>query len=311
MRPPRTTVIPVATRIATIASITMALGAAFGASIVASSEVRAQALPGATALADMTPDEPADRPLTDLQVLKAESDEALGSEIGVAVSGASVTNGYGDWYGFHIRGLHHEGSSTFLGEIAELQRFGERTTFGSINYIRDFDADWYGAAGFAGTTAGTILPSARVDVSINRKLLSDRSLVLSFGAGYAWNRSDHQDQLYHVGFIWYVVPKWIVEAGWNYDIDAPGSVKAPAYYAAVTYGEVGKSIVAVRGGYGREAYQSVGVAANQLVDFKSKETSVRWRYWFNRKWSTQVQFEYYHNPFYNRYGGEVSALYQF
>ncbi|HTJ94426.1 MAG TPA: YaiO family outer membrane beta-barrel protein, partial [Pararobbsia sp.] len=181
--------------------------------IAAMPEVRAQALPAgmasrgdSAALADMTPSEPADRPLTDLQALKVASDETLGSEVALAISGASVTNGYGDWYGFHLRGLHHEGNSTFLGEIAELQRFGERTTFGAINYIADFDADWYGAAGFSGTTAGTILPSARFDLSINRKLLPERSLVLSFGAGYAWNRSDHQDQLYHVGLIWYVVP---------------------------------------------------------------------------------------------------------
>jgi YaiO family outer membrane protein len=309
MRPPRTTVTPGAAIVAIVTVLSLMR--------VGVPDVRAQALPanlssGAdpAALADMTPSETTDRPLSDIQTLKAASDETLGSEVAFAVSGASVTNGYGDWYGFHLRGLHHEGNSTFLGEVAELQRFGERTTFGSINYITDFDADWYGAVGFSGTTAGTILPSARFDVSINRKLLPQRSLVLSVGAGYAWNRSDHKDQLYHVGLIWYVVPQWILEAGWNYDIDSPGSIKAPAYYAAVTYGEVGKSLIAVRGGYGREAYQSVGIA-NQLVDFDSKEASVRWRYWFTRKWSTQLQFEYYHNPFYNRYGGEVSALYQF
>ncbi|CAB3790260.1 hypothetical protein LMG28138_02952 [Pararobbsia alpina] len=110
-----------------------------------------------------------------------------------------------------------------------MHRFGERTTFGSIDYIKDLDADWFGAARFAGTTQGTILPSARVDLSINRKVLLDRSLVFSLGAGYAWNRSGHRTQLYHAGLIWYVVPQWILEAGWNYSVDSPGSIKAPAY----------------------------------------------------------------------------------
>lgn len=310
MRPPRTTAIHAARHIVGLAAL--------GCAVLAAPHADAQALaPGAvsvatgeTALADMTPSEATDRPLSDLQALRAASDETLGSEVGIAVSGASVTNGYGDWYGFHLRGLHHEGNSTFLGEIAELRRFGERTTFGALNYIADLNADWYGAVGFSGTTAGTILPSARVDLSINRKLLEQRNLVLSFGAGYAWNRSEHEDQLYHIGLVWYVIPKWILEAGWNYDISSPGSIKAPAYYAAVTYGDIGKDIVAVRAGYGREAYQNVGVAT-QLVDFNSHEASVRWRHWFTRRWSSQLQFEYYHNPFYNRYGGEISALYQF
>lgn len=319
MRSPRTTVGVTQMRSA-VMTATLLIGAAQSsaqAQALAPDRFRQEAAPmlqtspdaDGTSLADLTPAQPSDRPLTDIQALKAGSDEAPKSEIGLAFSGASVTNDYGDWYGVHIRGLHRDGSSTFLGEISELRRFGEHTTFGSINYIEDFNADWFGAAGFSGTTQGTILPSARVDLSINRKVLPDRSLLFSLGAGYAWNRSGHRTQLYHAGLVWYVVPKWILEAGWNYSVDSPGSVKAPAYYAAVTYGEVGKSVIALRGGYGREAYQATG-SGNELVDFKSKEASLRWRYWITRQWSAQVEIDYYHNPFYDRRGAEISALYQ-
>lgn len=229
------------------------------------------------------------------------------SELDLGYSMAHVTNGYGDWYGVRLRGLHQFGNQTVTGELSELRRFGQRTTFGAINYIRDFDADWFGAIGFSGTTSGTILPSERVDVSLNRKLLPQRSLVLSLGAGYAWNRSGHRDQLYHAGVIWYATPKLIGEIGMNYNVDAPGSVKAPAYYAAVSYGTIGKSVLAIRGSFGREAYQAIG-SASQIVDFRSSEIDVQWRYWLTKRWGTQLEFNSYHNPYYSRRGFEISLF---
>jgi YaiO family outer membrane protein len=229
------------------------------------------------------------------------------SELDLGYSMAHLTNGYGDWYGVRLRGLHQFGHQTVTAELSELRRFGQRTTFGAVNYVRDFDADWFGAIGFSGTTSGTILPSERVDVSLNRKLLPQRSLVLSLGAGYAWNRSGHRDQLYHAGVIWYATPKLIGEIGMNYNVDAPGSVKAPAYYAAVSYGTIGKSVLGIRGSFGREAYQAIG-AGSQIVDFRSNEIDVQWRYWLTKRWGTQLEFNSYHNPYYSRRGFEISLF---
>lgn len=229
------------------------------------------------------------------------------SELTLGASMAHVTNDYGDWYGVRLRGLHQFGTQTLIGELSELRRFGERTTFGSLNYVRDFDADWFGAIGFSGTTSGTILPSARVDVSLNRKVLPQRNLVLSIGAGYAWNRSGHRDQLYHAGVIWYATPKLIGEAGMNYDVDSPGSVKAATYYGALTYGTVGKSVLMIRGSFGREAYQAIG-SASQIVDFKSNEIVAQWRYWVTKQWGAQLELDAYHNPYYDRRGFEISVF---
>lgn len=229
------------------------------------------------------------------------------AELGLGYSMAHVTNGYGDWSGARLHGLYRVGNQTFIGELSELRRFGQRTTFGSFDYVRDFDADWFGAIGFSGTTSGTILPSERVDVSLNRKVLPERNLVLSLGAGYAWNRSEHRDQIYHAGVIWYALPNLIGEVGMNYNIDSPGSVKAPAYYAAVTYGTVGKSVLMVRGSFGREAYQAIG-SASQIVGFSSNEVDVRWRYWVTKQWGAQVELNAYHNPYYDRRGFEIGVF---
>ncbi|AIV76116.1 outer membrane, YaiO family domain protein [Burkholderia pseudomallei] len=260
-------------------------------------------------LAEVAPNQENQPALPEALVAHVQAPAQRHTELSLAYSMAHLTNGYGDWYGVHLRGLYQAGGRTIIGELAQLHRFNESTQLGAITYIQDMGPDWFGGIGFSGTTSGTILPSARVDLSLNRKLLSNRSLVLSAGAGYAWNRNGHRDQLYHLGAIWYAVPKWIFEAGWNYTVDSPGSVKAPAYYGAITYGEVGKSLIVLRGSFGREAYQATGNNA-QITDFRSHEVSLKWRYWVTRKWGTQVEFDYYHNPYYSRIGGEIGMFYR-
>ncbi|MBJ9591590.1 YaiO family outer membrane beta-barrel protein [Burkholderia seminalis] len=271
--------------------------------------VSADGLPDGVPLAEFTPDDTNRPALPDAIVTHVQAPQESHTELSLGYSSAHLTHGYGDWYGVHLRGAYQDGGRTVLGELAQLHRFGENTQLGALTYVQDLGPDWFGGIGFAGTTSGTILPSARVDLSINRKLLSDRSLVVSLGAGYAWNRSGHRDQLYHAGVIWYALPKWIFEAGTNYTVDSPGSVKAPAYYGAVTYGEVGKSVIVLRGGFGREAYQVTG-SGSQIADFRSHEIDAKWRYWFTRKWGTQLEFNYYHNPYYSRIGGELSVFYR-
>ncbi|AWY61595.1 hypothetical protein A8H35_26000 [Burkholderia thailandensis] len=272
-------------------------------------KVDPEGMPDGWPLAEVTPSQENQPTLPEAIVTHVQAPAQRHTELSLAYSMAHVTNGYGDWYGVHLRGLYQAGGHTFIGELAQLHRFHESTQLGAITYLQDMGPDWFGGIGFSGTTSGTILPSARVDLSLNRKLLANRSLVLSAGAGYAWNRDGHRDQLYHLGAIWYAVPKWIFEAGWNYTVDSPGSVKAPTYYGAITYGEVGKSLVVLRGGFGREAYQAIGNNA-QITDFRSHEVSLKWRYWVTRKWGTQVEFDYYHNPYYSRIGGEVGMFYR-
>lgn len=272
-------------------------------------KVDSEGMPDGWSLAEVAPNQENQPALPEALVAHVQAPAQRHTELSLAYSMAHLTNGYGDWYGVHLRGLYQAGGRTIIGELAQLHRFNESTQLGAITYIQDMGPDWFGGIGFSGTTSGTILPSARVDLSLNRKLLSNRSLVLSAGAGYAWNRNGHRDQLYHLGAIWYAVPKWIFEAGWNYTVDSPGSVKAPAYYGAITYGEVGKSLIVLRGSFGREAYQATGNNA-QITDFRSHEVSLKWRYWVTRKWGTQVEFDYYHNPYYLRIGGEVGMFYR-
>lgn len=272
-------------------------------------KVDSEGMPDGWPLAEVAPNQENQPALPEALVAHVQAPAQRHTELSLAYSMAHLTNGYGDWYGVHLRGLYQAGGRTIIGELAQLHRFNESTQLGAITYIQDMGPDWFGGIGFSGTTSGTILPSARVDLSLNRKLLSNRSLVLSAGAGYAWNRNGHRDQLYHLGAIWYAVPKWIFEAGWNYTVDSPGSVKAPAYYGAITYGEVGKSLIVLRGSFGREAYQATGNNA-QITDFRSHEVSLKWRYWVTRKWGTQVEFDYYHNPYYSRIGGEVGMFYR-
>lgn len=66
------------------------------------------------------------------------------SELSLGYSTAHVTNDYGDWSGVRLRGLHQFGNQTLIGEVSEIRRFGQRTTFGAATYVRDFNADWFG-----------------------------------------------------------------------------------------------------------------------------------------------------------------------
>lgn len=155
--------------------------------------------------------------------------------------------------------------------------------FGVLIYVQNFGFDWFGGIGFFGIMLGMILLSVCVDLLFNCKLLFDCLLVVLLGVGYVWNCSGYCDQFYYVGVIWYVLLKWIFEVGVNYMVDLLGLVKVFVYYGVVIYGEVGKSVIVLCGGFGCEVYQVIGFGL-QIVDFCSYEIIVKWCYWFMCKW---------------------------
>ncbi len=240
---------------------------------------------------------------------RGEQDSLPSVTSGLAYSYASVTNNYGNWSSIDFSTTVQGKNDTVLIGLSDVRRFKEQTGFGSLTYIRQLNDDWFGSVGVSGSNNGTILPSTRVDASISRKLLNDRSLILTLGAGYAWNRSGHQDQIYDAGFTWYAAPRWVFQGGVTYNIDTPGSITAPRGYGVVTWGEQGRDVVTAAVRAGKEAYQTIG-NASQLVDFSSQEVGIGWRHWFNKELSMNVGATYYHNPSYTRFGGQIGLFYQ-
>lgn len=81
-------------------------------------------------------------------------------------------------------------------------------------------------------------------------------------------------------------------------------------FVAVTYGRAKQDLVTARYGWGSEGY--LAIAANtQLVNFRSRESSLAWRHWLNPRTGLLVSANGYTKPSYKRTGVNVGILHDF
>lgn len=221
-----------------------------------------------------------------------------------------VSGDVGDWRDITLLGTYRTGRHLLQAELAAQRRFHDSGTYAAINDTFTFDDDRFASIGVGAGDGAFFLPRYRVDAFVHRKLLPDRRLVASLGAGYYRAPDGHVDRSFTLGAAYYFAQPWVVQAAVRFNESDPGSVRARQQFVAVTYGRERADLVVARYGWGREAYLAIG-PSRALVDFSSREASVQWRHWLDPVHGVSVALEHYRNPVYDRAGLAVGYFRSF
>lgn len=186
-----------------------------------------------------------------------------------------------------------------LAELLDERKFGEHGQVLAVAATRVFSPDWFATGTVALGNGGPNWADARGDVQLSTKWLSQRQLVTSAALYHAVFEGKRSDSGLRLSAAWYLSLPVVLEAGVTLNRSQPGRVASHMPYASATWGRNGQQYISLRASAGTEAYQALGAAA-QLVNFKSRSTSINWRYWLAPQWGLTAQAEQYHNPTYQR-----------
>jgi YaiO family outer membrane protein len=239
----------------------------------------------------------------------AQDPEVKSTQLLLYTSAQRLTAGLGNWQEIGVRGSRAVGAHVWQGEFASMRRFGESGNFIGLGDTYEFNPDWFGTLSVGAGDGASYLPRARVDGFINRKLLADRNLIATLGAGYYSAPDGHNDRSFSLGATYYFSEPWIVQGEVRFNNSRPGSVNTQQQFVAVTWGRDQQTQITARHAWGSEGYQSIGAGAS-LVNFKSRQTSLNVRHWLGKDWGVAAGVEQYHNPTYNRKGATLALFWE-
>ena len=228
----------------------------------------------------------------------------------LSVGTQNLSSGYTSWSDVTLRGSYGLASHLLQGEVSVNRRFDKTGTFLGLSDTYTFNEDWYGSVAFGAGDGAFYLPRYRVDATLYKKWLADRSLVTSIGAGYYKAPDGHSDSSVSLGLVYYFASPWVAEGGVRFNSSNPGSIRTQQQFAALTYGRTKQDLVTARYAWGAEGYQTIA-ANTQLVNFASQEASLSWRHWLNPSTGVLVGVNRYTNPFYNRSGLNIGIFHDF
>lgn len=212
-----------------------------------------------------------------------------------------LSRGFGYWAGGYARGTVTRGNNIFNAEVNGQHEFGDAGVYLGAGDTYNFNPDWYGSLTLGSSAGGFFWPRFRADGFINKKWLSRKQLITTFGFGYYAAKDVHRDRSFYVGSTYYFAKPWIVEEGIRFNVSNPGSVFSPAAFVAVTQGRDKQHYLTLRTGFGKEAFQLIGPTVS-LSDFESQTLTGTWRQWIGTNWGVNLVADYYHSPFYQRGG---------
>ena len=228
----------------------------------------------------------------------------------LSVGSQNLSSGYSNWSDATLRGSYGVASHLLQGEVSVNRRFDKTGTFLGLSDTYTFNEDWYGSVAFGAGDGAFYLPRYRVDATLYKKWLADRSLVTSIGAGYYKAPDGHSDSSVSLGLVYYFASPWVAEGGVRFNTSNPGAIKTQQQFAALTYGRVKQDLVTARYAWGGEGYQTIATST-QLVNFTSNEASLSWRHWLNPRTGILLAANRYSNPFYSRSGLNIGIFHDF
>lgn len=240
----------------------------------------------------------------------ALSDADMQRGVEVSTGFQNLTGGFSNWRELTVKGTYGLPSHLLQGEVSLNRRFDKNGVYIGLSDTVTLDEDWYASVGLGLGDGAFYLPRYRVDATVYRKLLSDRSLVTSFGLGYYKAPDGHSDTSVSLGAVYYFASPWVAEVGVKFNSSNPGAIKTQQQFAAVTYGRAKEDLITVRYAWGGEGYQTIAAAA-QLVNFTSREASLSWRHWVNPRTGIAVTANRYVNPSYVRSGLNIGIFHDF
>lgn len=246
--------------------------------------------------------------LSPMAAIADEADQPNRLDVGMSYS--QLSGGYSDWQSAYARvALPAARGATYL-EAIRRREFDEVGTLLSAGRVQDLNADW-GVSGFVSVgSGGDFLPHSKWDVGVARKLLADRSLVLSAGLGRSINHHDYRDDTMRLSATYYLSSAWVLEQGLRWTVSHPGSVSGQRWYGVVGWRQPGQREITARIETGSEGWTAQG---NQdfVVGFDSQLASLAWSEWLTPRQGVKVMVEHYDNPYYNRTTLDLSVFTQF
>lgn len=222
-----------------------------------------------------------------------------------------LTQGYGTWQGLYARGVWGEGSSTVGNwELDHGREFGQTETYGVAGLTETWSPRWYSNLSLGASTATTVVPRARIDVSLSYKALASKEWVSTLGFTGISYRDGQSDRSGWLDLALYLPDDFLLSGGHTWTTSVVGSVGAQRSFVALTYGRVHHFYLTARYGFGREAYVPIGVHA-ALVNFGSRSASLTWRAWVTKRFGTNVYFDDFRSRYYQQYGGSFGVFYDF
>lgn len=272
-------------------NIAPSASAALSSAVVASTEQTSQRQPDAD-----IPPQPGPRQLSN-------SVEAGGDYL-------NLSNSFGHWVGGYARGTVKTGNNVWNAEVSGQHEFGDAGVYMGAGDTYNFNPDWFASLTVGSSVGGFFWPRFRADGFINKKWMSRKQWITTFGFGYYAAKDAHRDHSFFLGSTYYFAKPWIVEEGIRFNVSNPGSVFSPAAFVAVTQGRDKQHYFTVRTGFGKEAFQLIGPTVS-LSDFQSQTLTVTWRQWIGTKWGVNLVGDYYHSPFYQRGGTTLGFFREF
>ena len=245
--------------------------------------------------------------------VSAQQDPLVLKMSGFVEFGAShhaLSSGLRNWNGQFARGVVVSGDNVWHGDLWRWSQFGEQGTSVTMANTHLWNADWHSHIALGTSSGGFFLPRLRLDAFLSRKLLSDRSLVLTAGVGMVDAKDVHRDKSVFLGATYYASLDWILDGGVRLNTSDPGGVHSAYQHVAVTHGRNKDRLITARYAFGREAYQLVGPSA-VLSEFNSRSGSLILRKWMSPAWGFNLRGERYLNPSYSRTGVDVSLFFEF
>jgi YaiO family outer membrane protein len=222
----------------------------------------------------------------------------------------NLSNGFGHWVGGYAHGTVTTGNNVWNAEVSGQHEFADAGVYMGAGDTYNFNPDWFGSVTVGSSVGGFFWPRFRADGFINKKWLSRKQWVTTFGFGYYAAKDVHRDHSFFLGSTYYFAQPWIVEEGIRFNVSNPGSVFSPAAFVAVTQGRNKQHYLTVRTGFGKEAFQLIGPTVS-LSDFQSQTLTVTWRQWIGKNWGVNLVGDYYHSPFYQRGGTTLGFFREF
>lgn len=243
--------------------------------------------------------------------LEPETEQPLEThrtDLQIYTSASQLTTGLQDWQELGARGSYTTGAHVLSGEVATMRRFGEKGAYIGLGDSYTFNPDWFGSLSVGAGDNTSYLPKVRVDGFLNRKLLPDRNLISTVGAGYYSAPDGHDDRNLSLGATYYFSDAPLILQGEvRINFSRPGNVKTRQQFLALTWGRAQATQITARYAWGREGYQAIG-SGNSLVNFSSHQSSLTLRHWLGPDWGVAAGVEQYHNPFYDRTGITLSLF---
>jgi YaiO family outer membrane protein len=218
-----------------------------------------------------------------------------------------VTNDFGDWKGAHARAVLAGSRNVWYLDAKAQEAFRDRGVYGALANVHTFSSRFYTQVGIGAGTGDFVLPDLRLDASLNLKLGSARSLILTAGGTLVDAKSGFEDRALFGAVTWYAARTMLLEGGARINWSNPGSVSSARGYGSLSVGRSGSSLLTLRGSAGGEGYQLASPGA-PLREFNSEEAGLTWRIWFARSVGAAIGGDWYHNPFYTRTGASFGLF---